>query len=82
LATATGLVIYGVVNWILIMPSATSSSPPVQLVLFYLAAVCLYIYVGYVLGVISPTIIFLGKIGERIEEIEKSIRQKSPLATV
>lgn len=72
LATATGLVIYGVVYWIVTMPSAISSSPPVQLVLFSLAVVCLYIYVGYFLGVISPMLIFLGKIGERIEEIDKS----------
>ena len=69
MASATGLVIYGVVSWVLNNPQSIASTQAFQIPLFTLASVCIYIYVGFVLGVISPTLIFVGKIRERIEEV-------------
>jgi len=68
-ATATGMVIYGYVNWILAIPQSVSQTQPFQFALFMLATTCMYIYVGFYFGVIAPILIFLGKISERTEEL-------------
>jgi hypothetical protein len=70
-ATATGLIVYGVVNWLIATPLATSSTQYFQFTLFSLAATCIYIYASFFLGVISPLLVFLGKISERIEQIDE-----------
>jgi hypothetical protein len=68
-AGTTGVVIYGVVNWGVIIPQSVAFSFSFQITVFSLAAVTIYLITGFVLGVISPSLIFLEKMGGRIEEI-------------
>jgi hypothetical protein len=68
-AAATGFVIYGVVNSLGTIPQSVSFSSSFQIAVFSLAAVTIYLIVGLVLGVISPLLIFLEKIGDRMEKI-------------
>jgi hypothetical protein len=77
--TASGFVIYGVVNWIILTPQDIALTREYSLNLFSLALVAAYIYVGVFLGMVFPIFIQLGKIREKIGKLDKQVSEHHPI---